>query len=75
MNNDFVVDSKFDCKVVLGNIYSEGLTIKSNLRKVNQEKTHSVLSQRSTEKLFFETLKRKDPIIWPPSSNVWMGLN
>ena len=57
MNNDFVVDSKFDCKVVLGDIYSEGLTVKSNLRKVNQEKTHSVLSQRSTEKLFFETLK------------------
>ena len=59
MNNDFVVDSRFDCKVVLSDIYSEGLTGKSNLLKVNQDKTHSVLSQRSAEKLFLETLKRK----------------
>ena len=77
MNNDFVVDSRFDCKVVLSDIYSEGLTGKSNLLKVNQDKTHSVLSQRSTEKLFLETLKRKDRIIWPPSSNVnkWTKLD
>ena len=70
MDNDFVVDSRFDCKVVLSDIYSEGLTGKSNLLKVNQDKTHSVLSQRSAEKLFLETLKRKDCIIWPPSSIV-----
>ena len=70
MDNDFVVDSRFDCKVVLSDIYSEGLTGKSNLLKVNQDKTHSVLSQRSAEKLFLETLKRKDCIIWPPSSSV-----
>ena len=77
MNNDFVVDSRFDCKVVLSDIYSEGLTGKSNLLKVNQDKTHSFLSQRSTEKLFLETLKRKDHIIWPPSSNVnkWTKLD
>ena len=59
MNNDFVVDSRFDCKVVLSDIYSEGLTVKSNLLKVNQDKIRSVLSQRSAEKLFLETLKRK----------------
>ena len=77
MNNDFVVDSRFDCKVVLSDIYSEGLTGKSNLLKVNQDKTHSFLSQRSTEKLFLETLKRKDHIIWPLSSNVnkWTKLD
>ena len=77
MNNDFVVDSRFDCKVVLSDIYSEGLTGKSNLLKVNQDKSHSILSQRSTEKLFLETLKRKDHIIWPPSSNVnkWTKLD
>ena len=77
MNNDFVVDSRFDCKVVLSDIYSEGLTGKSNLLKVNQDKTHSILSQRSAEKLFLESLKRKDHIIWPPSSNVneWANLN
>ena len=59
MNKDFVVDSRFDCKVVLSDIYFEDLTGKSNLLKVNQDKTHSVLSQRSAEKLFLETLKRK----------------
>ena len=77
MNNEFAVDSRFDCKVVLSDIYSEGLTVKSNLLKVNQDKTHSVLSQRSAEKLFLETLKRKDCIIWPPSSNVieWTKLD
>ena len=77
MDNDFVVDSRFDCKVVLSDIYSEGLTVKSNLLKVNQDKTHSVLSQRSAEKLFLETLKRKDRIIWPPSSSVneWTNLD
>ena len=77
LNNDFVVDSRFDCKVVLSDIYSEGLTGKSNLLKVNQDKTHSVLSQRSAEKLFLETLKRKDHIIWPPSPSVneWTNLD
>ena len=59
-NNDFVVDSWFDCKVVLSDIHSESLTVKSNLLKVDQDKTHSNLSQRSTEKLFLETLKRKN---------------
>ena len=39
-----VADSKFDSKVVLSDIYSESLTVKSNLLKVNQDKTHSVLS-------------------------------
>ena len=68
LNNDFVADSRFDCKVVLSDIYSQGLTVKSDLLKVNQDKTHSVLSQRSAEKLFLETLKRRDSIIWPPSS-------
>ena len=28
LNNDFVVDSRFDCEVVLSDIYSEGLTVK-----------------------------------------------
>ena len=77
LSNDFVVDSRFDCRLVLSDIYSEGLTTKSNLLKVNHDKTHSVLSQRSTEKLFLETLKRKDRIIWPPSSSVseWTNLD
>ena len=75
MNNDFEVDSRFHCKVVLSDIYSEGLTGKSNLLKVNQDKTYSVLSQRSAEKLFLETLKRKDRIIWPPSSSVYEWTN
>ena len=77
MNNGFVVDSRLDCKIVLSDIYSEGLTVKSNLLKVNWDKTHSVLSQKSTEKLFLETLERKDQIIWPPSSNVieWTKLD
>ena len=77
MNNDFVVDSRFDCKVVLSDIYSKGLILKSDLLKVNQDKTHSILSERSAEKLFLESLKRKDHIIWPPSSNVneWANLN
>ena len=77
MNKAFVVDSRFDCKVVSSDIYSEGLIVKSNLLKVNQDKTHSILSQRSTEKLFLETLKRKDCIIWPPFSNVieWTKLD
>ena len=48
LSNDFVVDSRFDCKVVLIDIYSEGSTVKSNLLKVNQDKTHSVHPQRST---------------------------
>ena len=63
--------------MVLSDIYSEGLTGKSNLLKVNQHKTHSVLSQRSAEKLFLETLERKDRIIWPPSStlNEWTNLD
>ena len=61
--NDFVVDSRFDCDVVLGHIYSVGLTVKSNLLKINQDKTYSVLSQNSAEILFLETLKRKDAII------------
>ena len=76
MNNDFVVDSRFDCKVVLSDIYSKGLIVKSDLLKFNQDKTHSILSQRSAEKLFLESLKRKDHIIWPPSSNVneWANL-
>ena len=77
MNNDFVVDSRFDCKVVLSDIYSKGLILKSDLLKVNQDKTHSILSERSAEKLFLESLKRKDHMIWPPSSNVneWANLN
>ena len=77
MNNDFVVDSRFDCKVVLSDIYSEGLTVRSNLLKFNQDKTHSVVSQRSTEKLFLETLRRKGRIVWPPSCNVieWTKLD
>ena len=77
MKNDFVVDSRFDCKVVLSDIYSEDLTGKSNLLNLNQDKTHSVLSQISAEKLFPETLKRKDRIIWPPSSSVneWTNLD
>ena len=77
LNNDFVVDSRFDCKVVLSDIYSEGLTVKSNLLKVNKDKTHCFLSQRSAEKLFLETLKRKDRIIWPPSPSVneWTNLD
>ena len=70
LNNDFIVDLRFDCKVVLSDIYSEGLTGKSNLLKFNQDKTHSALSQKSADKLFLETLKRKDRIIWPPSSSV-----
>ena len=63
--------------MVLSDIYSEGLTGKSNLLQVNQDKTHSVLSQRSAEKLFLETLKKKDRIIWPPSSSVneWINLD
>ena len=58
-------------------IYSEGLTGKSNLLKVNQDKTHSVLSQRSAEKLFLGALKRNHRIIWPPSSsaNEWTNLD
>ena len=79
MNNDFVVDSRFDCKVVLSDIYSKGLIVclKSDLLKVNQDKTHSILSQRSAEKLFLGSLKRKDHVIWPPSSNVneWANLD
>ena len=77
MDNDFVVDSRFDCKVVFSNINSEGSSVKSNLLKVNQHKTHSILSQRSAEKLFLETLKRKDRIIWSPSSGVneWTNLD
>ena len=76
MDNDFVVDSRFDCKVVFSDINPEGSSVKSNLLKVNQHKTHSVLSQRSAEKLFLETLKRKDRIIWSPSSGVneWTNL-
>ena len=63
--------------MVLSVIYSEGSTGKSNLLKVNQDKTHSVLSQIFAEKLFLETLKRKDRIIWPPSSSVneWTNLD
>ena len=77
MNNDFVADSTFDCKVVLIDIYFKGLTVKSNLLlKVNQYKTHSVLSQRSTGKFLLETLKRKDHIMWPPSSVIeWTKLD
>ena len=77
LNNDFVVDSRFDCKVVLNDIYSKSLTVKSNLLKVNQDKTRSVLSQRSAEKLFLETLKKNDRIIWPPSPSVneWTNLD
>ena len=54
---DFAVDSRFDCNVVLNHIYSEGLTVISNLLKVNQDKTHSVLSQVSTEKLSWNLKK------------------
>ena len=62
--------------MVLSDIYSEGLTGKSNLLKVNQDKIHSVLSQRSAEKLFLESLKKTDRIIWPPysSANDWTNL-
>ena len=53
------------------------MTGKSDLLKVNQYKTHSVLSQKYADKLFLETLKRKDRIIWPPSSivNEWTNLD
>ena len=63
--------------MVLSDTYSEGFTGKSNLLKVSQDRTHSILSQRSAEKLFLETLKRKDHIIWPPSSsaNEWTNLD
>ena len=53
------VDARFDCKVVLKDIFSEDSTVKSNLLKVNQEKTHSVLSQRSSERVFLQYLKKR----------------
>ena len=83
LNNDFDYDadnlagSRFDCKVVLSDIFSENSTVKCNLLKLNQDKTHSVLSQRFSEKMFLETLKRKDRITWPTSADAdaWSKLD
>ena len=62
-------DSRFDCKVVLTDIFSGDLAAKSKLLKAYQDKTHSVLSQKSSEKIFLETLKRKERITWPSSAD------
>ena len=72
LDNDFAgkkVDSRFDCKVVLRDILSEDSTVKSNLLKVNQEKTHSVLSQRSSERIFLKSWKKRSRITWPSSTD------
>ena len=67
---NIVLDSRFDCKVVLRDIYSENPTAKLNLLKVNQENTHSVLSQRSSENLLLNSLLKKKDILWPSLTNV-----
>ena len=81
-NNDFdfaesKIDSRFDCKVVLRDILADDSTVKSNLLKVNLEKTHSVLSQRSSERIFLDSLEKRQRVAWPPSTDekAWTKLD
>ena len=76
MNIDFsciqddVLDSRSDCKVVLRDIFAEDPTAKFNLLNINQENTHSVLSQRSSENLLSNSLLKKKDILWTSLTNV-----
>ena len=83
MNIDFsciqddVLDSRSDCKVVLRDIFAEDPTAKFNLLNINQENTHSVLSQRSSENAFLNSLIMKQDILWPSLSDkeAWSGFD
>ena len=76
VKND-VIDSRSDCKVVLRDIFAEDPTAKFNLLNVNQENTHSVLSQRSSENAFLNSLIMKQDILWPSLSDkeAWSGFD
>ena len=62
---------------MLRDILADDSTVKSNLLKVNQEKTHSVLSQRSSERIFLDSLEKRQRVAWPPSTDekTWTKLD
>ena len=63
------VMAKFDCKVIVKDIFEENLTEKSKLLKANLDKNHSVASHRFSDKDFLEQSEKKEPIAWPKMSD------
>ena len=61
--------AKFDCKVIVKNIFEENPTEKSKLLKANLDKNHSVASHRFSDKDFLEQSEKKEPIAWPKMSD------
>ena len=53
------------CQVVLNDVFSSNPAEKLKLLKINQDKHHSVSSQRSLENHYREYLNKKDPIPRP----------
>ena len=63
------VMAKFDCKVIVKDIFEENPTEKSKLLKANLDKNHSVASHRFSGKDFLEQSEKKEPIAWPKMSD------
>ena len=61
--------AKFDCKVIVKDIFEENPTEKSKLLKANLDKNHSVASHRFSDKDFLEQSEKKEPIAWPKMSD------
>ena len=61
--------AKFDCKVIVKDIFEENPTEKSKLLKANLVKNHSGASHRFSDKDFLEQSEKKEPIAWPKMSD------
>ena len=55
--------AKFDCKVIVKDIFEENPTEKSKLLKANLDKNHSVAKD------FLDQSEKKEPIAWPKMSD------
>ena len=61
--------ARFDCKVIVKDIFEGEPTAKSNALKAHQDNNHSVFSRRCSDKDFLEQLAKKQPITWPKMSD------
>ena len=61
--------ARFDCKVILKDVFEGEPTEKSNALKAHQDNNHSVFSRRFSDKDFLEQSAKKQPIAWPKMSD------
>ena len=66
-----------ECQVVLNDILSCGQTAKSKALKISREKNHSAPSRQPNDKIYLESVTKKDPIAWPSmkESDKWNQLD